>query len=168
MNNNMDYLYNKRKRDEEKEWNIYKISKLKQKREKVIKLYPEIIINKSYYRNKNKEINQDSVISIDSDISIENSSPKNDSTNNKTQNGNSNLFYVEHYFDDSDKIETKNNELIKRKRDIVKEIIKDDMKRLGDIEKYLYREFKEYLRINRDNFHLYNDFWDLYFAQRTQ
>ena len=37
------------------------------------------------------------------------------------------------------------------------------MKSLGDIEKYIYREFKEYLKQNRDNYHLYNGFWDAYF-----
>ena len=36
---------------------------------------------------------------------------------------------------------------------------------MGDIERGLYREFRDYLKKNRYKLHLYNDFWDNYFKE---
>ena len=54
--------------------------------------------------------------------------------------------------------------MIKKKRDIIWEKLITE-KKLGDIERGLYREFRDYLKKNRDKFHLYNDFWDNYFKE---
>ena len=82
-----------------------------------------------------------------------------------------NKNHINKHYVQSNKNENKKDELIKKKRDIVIEKIKNDIKeeiKLGDIEKYIYREFKEYLKWNKNKFHLNNDFWHSYFAKKSQ
>ena len=79
--------------------------------------------------------------------------------------------HINKHYVQSNKNGNKKDELVKKKRDIVIEKIKNDIKeeiKLGDIEKYIYREFKEYLKLNKNKFHLNNDFWHSYFAKKSQ
>lgn len=77
------------------------------------------------------------------------------------------IFCVEHQDENSKENKKKINEEIKKKRDIVKARITEPTK-LGDIEKYLYREFKDYLKKNKDKFNLKSDFWDAFFATKRK
>ena len=79
--------------------------------------------------------------------------------------------HINKHYVQSNKNGNKKDELVKKKRDIVIEKIKNDIKeeiKLGDIEKYIYLEFKEYLKLNKNKFHLNNDFWHSYFAKKSQ
>ena len=164
----VDYLLSKKRNKEfEKKWNIFKLSKLYKKPEEE-KTYNIETRDKAYLPVNNIELNKDSVISFDSDISIQNNSNEYNSINNIIQNGSSNRTNVQNYYNNTNIKRPKNGDAIKIKREIVKEVIKNDMKSLGDIEKYIYREFKEYLKQNRDNYHLYNGFWDAYFAHKAK
>ena len=165
----VDYLLSKKRNKEfEKKWNIYKLSKLNKipEEEKTFNIETK---DKVYLPVNNIELNKDSVISIDSDISIPNNFNQNNSINNIIKNGSQkNRINVQNYYNNTNIKRPRNGDAIKTKREIVKEVIKNDMKSLGDIEKYIYREFKEYLKQNRDNFHLYNGFWDAFFAHRAK
>ena len=92
--------------------------------------------------------------------------PKGNDLYNNINKNHLKIFCV--YQDENSKENKKKiNEEIKKKRDIVKARITEPTK-LGDIEKYLYREFKDYLKKNKDKFNLKSDFWDAFFATKRK
>ena len=140
-NNN---LCNKKRKRDKDIWNIYKETKFKNKKD-------EIELN---VKNKDKfDANQNNIV-----ILLDSDTPLINPIKNRSKK-----FRVQNYYSNSFEIKTQ-KELIKKKRDIIwKKLITE--KKLGDIERGLYREFRDYLKKNRDKFHLYNDFWDNYFEE---
>lgn len=134
-----------RKRDKDKIWIINKETRFKYKKD-------EIDLN---IKNNDKfDVNiKDIVILLNSDTSL-----INQITNYSKK------FNIQHYYSNSNEIKTK-KELIKRKRDIILEKLRT-VKKLGDIERSLYREFKDYLKKNRKKFHLYDEFFGKIFLKK--
>ena len=129
----VDYLLSKKRNKEfEKKWNIYKLAKLHKKSEEE-KTYNIETRDKTYIPMNNIELNKDSVISIDSDISLQNNSNENNSIHNIIKNGSSKMTNVQNYYNNTNIKRTKNLDAVKLKREMVKEVIKNDMKSLGDI-----------------------------------
>ena len=162
-----DHFFNKKRIRDKEESYINKESKLTKKLKDSQKLNTDKSFELNIHRNNNMLIQEESL--PNSHNSLHNNSINNYSCIIPRQN-HLKIFFVKHC-DDNSKENKKRDELIKKKRDIVKEKIKNDIKeeiKLGDIEKYIYREFKENLKLNRDKFLLYNYFWDAYFAQKSK
>ena len=143
---------------------------MKSKTRKKLKDYEKLNTDKnfkSYSRRNNNELIQEEILQ-NSHFLFHNNSIKNDSSISPVVKK---LFIVEYCDNNSRESEKKRDKLIKKKRDIVKEkikhVIKEEIK-LDDIEKYIYREFKDYLKENRDKFQLYNCFWDVYFTRKIK
>ena len=158
-----DFFNKKRTRDKEVTY-INKESKLTKK----LKDSKKLNADKSFKLKtpwKNNELIQEEILT-NSNNSLHYNSINNYSCIIPNEN-HLKLFSVKYCDDNSKENKKKRDEIIKKKRDIVKERIKNEIK-LGDIEKYIYREFKEYLKLNRDKFLLYNDFWNAFFAQKSK
>ena len=113
--------------------------------------------DKSYTNGINIGTKQDLESLLNLNISLKNKTCINNSMINKNENHSLNIFSVTHITDNSNKFKEtkdsiKDDEFIKKKRDKVKEKIKNienGMKKLWDIEKYVYRKFINYLTINK-------------------
>lgn len=168
MSINKTYINRKHKNDEISDNFVYlnktqiNFCNKKRKRKKEIKskraLEDEIRLNleskdKSYTTGINIGTKQDLGISSNFIISYSNKTCINNSMINKSENHSLKLFSVKHNVDNSIKYKQtreniKDDELINKKRYIVKEKIKkmeSGMKNLWDIEKYVYRKFISYI-----------------------
>ena len=129
---------------------------------------------KFFVIKNNNELKQETKVAINSSAPPQTNSMKNDKSVKQIKNQNK-IFKVLEYYRISKEIKSK-EEIIKKKRDKIEGIFKSKLSlvkgkserqlTLGDIERYNYRKFKNYLKKKKDEYDLNNYFWDAFFAPK--
>ena len=166
-------LSKKRKREGKKIFEINKSAKYGKRLEDKKKLNSDKN-GKFFVIKNNNELKQEPKVAINSSPPPQTNSMKNDKSVKQNKNQDK-IFKVLEYYRISKEIKSK-EEIIKKKRDKIEGIfrsklplVKGKSKRqlnLGDIERYNYRKFKNYLKKKKDEYDLNNDFWDAFFAPK--
>ena len=166
-------LSKKRKRERKKIFEINKSAKYGKRLEDKKKLNSDKN-GKFFVIKNNNELKQEPKVAINSSPPPQTNSMKNDKSVKQNKNQDK-IFKVLEYYRISKEIKSK-EEIIKKKRDKIEGIfrsklplVKGKSKRqltLGDIERYNYRKFKNYLKKKKDEYNLNNYFWDAFFAPK--
>ena len=166
-------LSKKRKRERKKIFEINKSAKYGKRLEDKKKLNSDKN-GKFFVIKNNNELKQEPKVAINSSPPPQTNSMKNDKSVKQNKNQDK-IFKVLEYYRISKEIKSK-EEIIKKKRDIVKGIFRSKLSlvkgkskkqlTLGDIERYNYRKFKKYLKKKKDEYKLNNYFWDAFFAPK--
>ena len=129
---------------------------------------------KFFVIKNNNELKQETKVAINSAAPPQTNSMKNDKSVKQIKNQNK-IFKVLECHRISKEIKSK-EEIIKKKRDKIKGIFRSKLSlvkgkskkqlTLGDIERYNYRKFKNYLKKKKDEYNLNNYFWDAFFAPK--
>ena len=173
-NDSLDNLLSKkRKRERKKIFEINKSAKYGKRLEDKKKLNSDKN-GKFFVIKNNNELKQETKVAINSSAPPQTNSMKNDKSIKQIKNQNK-IFKVLEYHRISKEIKSK-EEIIKKKRDIVEGIFRSKLSlvkgkserqlTLGDIERYNYRKFKNYLKKKKDEYDLNNYFWDAFFAPK--
>lgn len=130
--------------------------------------------DKFFVIKNNNELKQEPKVAINSSAPPQTNSMKNDKSVKQIKNQNK-IFKVLEYHLISKEIKSK-EEIIKKKRDKIEGIFRSKLSlvkgkserqlTLGDIERYNYRKFKNYLKKKKDEYDLNNYFWDAFFAPK--
>ena len=166
-------LSKKRKRERKKIFEINKSAKYGKRLEDKKKLNSDKN-GKFFVIKNNNELKQEPKVAINSSAPPQTNSMKNDKSVKQIKNQNK-IFKVLEYYRISKEIKSK-EEIIKKKRDKIEGIFRSKLSlvkgkserqlTLGDIERYNYRKFKNYLKKKKDEYDLNNDFWDAFFAPK--
>ena len=166
-------LSKKRKREGKKIFEINKSAKYGKRLEDKKKLNSDKN-GKFFVIKNNNELKQEPKVAINSSPPPQTNSMKNDKSVKQNKNQDK-IFKVLEYYRISKEIKSK-EEIIKKKRDKIEGIFRSKLSlvkgkserqlTLGDIERYNYRKFKNYLKKKKDEYDLNNDFWDAFFAPK--
>ena len=166
-------LSKKRKRERKKIFEINKSAKYGKRLEDKKKLNSDKN-GKFFVIKNNNELKQEPKVAINSSPPPQTNSMKNDKSVKQNKNQDK-IFKVLEYYRISKEIKSK-EEIIKKKRDKIEGIFRSKLSlvkgkserqlTLGDIERYNYRKFKNYLKKKKDEYELNNYFWDAFFAPK--
>ena len=166
-------LSKKRKRERKKIFEINKSAKYGKRLEDKKKLNSDKN-GKFFVIKNNNELKQEPKVAINSSPPPQTNSMKNDKSVKQNKNQDK-IFKVLECHRISKEIKSK-EEIIKKKRDKIEGIFRSKLSlvkgkserqlTLGDIERYNYRKFKNYLKKKKDEYDLNNDFLDAFFAPK--